>query len=123
MPAPPRHHHAPYPRVLRGYHGYSARCCQTCFVGLQLAEGRGSIMSHVVTIEEPRAQGLTSLQQDGARSRARGCTSSSRAYDFLYGKGCCRPPCWAADFRAKLALQGDLAREWRRKVGLWTQPR
>nr|XP_003469271.1 cilia- and flagella-associated protein 91 [Cavia porcellus] len=41
-------------------------------------------MSHVVTIEEPRAQGLTSLQQDGARSRARGCTSSSRAYDFLY---------------------------------------
>ncbi|XP_062933028.1 cilia- and flagella-associated protein 91 [Cynocephalus volans] len=41
-------------------------------------------MSHVVTIEEPKAKPLVSRPQCGERWGAGGKVSSSRAYDFLY---------------------------------------
>lgn len=44
-------------------------------------------MSHVVTIEEPQVKLQVSQTQCGMRSGAWGKVSSSRAYDFLYGKG------------------------------------
>lgn len=49
-------------------------------------------MSHVVTIEEPQAKPDVSQPRCGVKSGAWGHVSSSRMYDFLYGKGGPRPP-------------------------------
>ncbi|XP_021118773.1 cilia- and flagella-associated protein 91 [Heterocephalus glaber] len=57
---------------------------QASLSGPRLAEEKGSIMSRVVTIEEPRANRQVLQHQGGERSRAGGYTSTNRAYDFLY---------------------------------------
>lgn len=49
-------------------------------------------MSHVVTIEEPQAKPQVSQTRCGERPGDWGKVSSSRTYDFLYGKGGSRPP-------------------------------
>lgn len=51
-------------------------------------------MSHVVTIEEPQAKPQVSQTRCGERSGDWGKVSSSRTYDFLYGKGGSRPSSW-----------------------------
>lgn len=60
-------------------------------------------MSRVVTIEEPQANPQVSQTRCGVRSGARGNVSSSRPYDFLYGKGGTRPPSGVFDSWARWA--------------------
>lgn len=60
-------------------------------------------MSHVVTIEEPQANLQVSQTRCGVRSRAWGNVSTSRQYDFLYGKGGTRLPSWVTASWARWA--------------------
>lgn len=49
-------------------------------------------MSHVVTIEEPLTKTQVSQTRCGVKPEAWGNVSTSRTYDFLYGKDGPRPP-------------------------------
>ncbi|XP_040340535.1 cilia- and flagella-associated protein 91 isoform X4 [Herpailurus yagouaroundi] len=68
-------------------------------------------MNHVVTIEEPQANPQVSQTRCGVKSGTWGNVSSSRPYDFLYGKGGTGPPSRVVDSWPRTDTSFQMAKE------------